>query len=261
MGKKKNKKSNDTKEDLKKDVVTDPNVLKQELEVLIKNLNRERNLQEGFILKDDEVSDVDDAELSDDGDDEVKEEEQEKPEKEEKKSKKEKKKLKDEPMEMEVEEQVEVDTKKKKKKKKKKSKEETEPEEQREPKRKNVENVQADYGFLKDTSTHNRPQCLVKSALSGDKWYNVLSYDIEDEDIEDNEYWVSKIEAYAQKLLDNETSNYSKSNKNDTEKQWLNTVLKSGTLTDKISAYTVHLQESPVQNLSSLDTLIGNVQL
>ena len=253
MGKKKNKKSNDTKEDLKKDVVTDPNLLKQELEVLIKNLNRERNLQDGFILKDDEVSDVDDAELSDDGDDEVKEEEQKEPEKEEKKSKKEKEKLKDEP--------VEVETKKKKKKKKKKSKEETEPEEQREPKRKNVENVQADYGFLKDTSTHNRPQCLVKSALSGDKWYNVLSYDIEDEDIEDNEYWVSKIQAYAQKLLDNETSNYSKSNKNDTEKQWLNTVLKSGTLTDKISAYTVHLQESPVQNLSSLDTLIGNVQL
>ena len=252
MGKKKNKKSNDTKEDLKKDVVTDPNLLKQELEVLIKNLNRERNLQDGFILKDDEVSDVDDAELSDDGDDEVKEEEQEKPEKEEKKSKKEKKK---------VDEQVEVDTKKKKKKKKKKSKEETEPEEQREPKRKNAENVQADYGFLKDTSTHNRPQCLVKSALSGDKWYNVLSYVIEDEDIEDNEYWVTKIQAYAQKLLDNETSNYSKSNKNDTEKQWLNTVLKSGTLTDKISAYTVHLQESPVQNLSSLDTLIGNVQL
>ena len=178
---------------------------------------------------------------------------EDKPEKEEKKSKKEKEKLKDEP--------VEVETKKKKKKKKKKSKEETEPEEQREPKRKNVENVQADYGFLKDTSTHNRPQCLVKSALSGDKWYNVLSYDIEDEDIEDNEYWVSKIQAYAQKLLDNETSNYSNSNKNDTEKQWLNTVLKSGTLTDKISAYTVHLQESPVQNLSSLDTLIGNVQL
>merc|ERR1712227_1087298 len=75
MGKKKNKKSNVTNEDLKKDVVTDPNVLKQELEVLIKNLNRERNLQDGFILKDDEVSDVDDAELSDDGDDEVKEEE------------------------------------------------------------------------------------------------------------------------------------------------------------------------------------------
>ena len=283
MGKKKNKKSNVTNEDLKKDVVTDPNVLKQELEVLIKNLNRERNLQDGFILKDDEVSDVDDAELSDDGDDEVKEEEEikkaeplkdDKPEKVEettkksKKEKKEKKKLKEasevkeEPME--VEEPIEVD-KKKKKKKKKKSKDEKDPdnaqEEQREPKRKNVENVQADYGFLKDTSTHNRPQCLVKSALSGDKWYNVLSYEIEDEDIEENEYWVSKIEAYGQKLLDNETTNYTKSNKNDTEKQWLNTVLKSGTLTDKISAYTVHLQESPVQNLSSLDQLIGMISL
>ena len=150
--------------------------------------------------------------------------------------------VKNEPME--TEETPETETKKKKKKKKKSKDEKSDdqkPEIEREPKRKKDEN-QADYGFLKDTSTQNRPQCLVKSALSGDKWYNILTYDIADEDIEENDYWVTKIKNYAEKLLENEAKNYEKSNKNNTEKQWLNTVLKSGTLTDKISAYSVHLQ-------------------
>ena len=98
MGKKKSKKSKTGDEALKKDVVTDPNILKQELEVLIKNLNREQNLQEKFIVKDDEVSDVDDGELSgDDGDDEIVENLEEKKqslsEPETKKSKKDKKKV------------------------------------------------------------------------------------------------------------------------------------------------------------------------
>ena len=99
MGKKKSKKSETADEALKKDVVTDPNILKQELEVLIKNLNREKNLQESFVIKDDEVSDFDDGELSgDDGDDEVKESDKKekqdvKEEETTKKSKKDKKKV------------------------------------------------------------------------------------------------------------------------------------------------------------------------
>ena len=39
------------------------------------------------------------------------------------------------------------------------------------------------------------------------------------------------------------------------------TVLKSGTLSDKISAYSVLLQEHPVANLGSLDNLIDMISL
>merc|ERR1712008_360132 len=46
---------------LKKDVVGDPMILKQELEVLIKNLNKEKNLQQSFVLRDEDVSDFDDG--------------------------------------------------------------------------------------------------------------------------------------------------------------------------------------------------------
>ena len=68
MGKKKSKKTktDDIEKDLKKDVVADPAILRQELEVLIKNLNKEKNLQEGFVLKDEDVTEVDDGESTDD---------------------------------------------------------------------------------------------------------------------------------------------------------------------------------------------------
>jgi hypothetical protein len=59
MGKKKN--PGRMVKDLKKDVVGDPDILKQELEVLIKNLNKEKNLQQGFVLRDEDVSDFDDG--------------------------------------------------------------------------------------------------------------------------------------------------------------------------------------------------------
>merc|ERR1712021_124018 len=59
MGKKKN--PGRMVKDLKKDVVGDPMILKQELEVLIKNLNKEKNLQQSFVLRDEDVSDFDDG--------------------------------------------------------------------------------------------------------------------------------------------------------------------------------------------------------
>ena len=45
------------------------------------------------------------------------------------------------------------------------------------------------------------------------------------------------------------------------ESQWINTVLKSGTLNDKFSAYVILLQENPVHNLPVLETLIDFVSL
>ena len=81
--------------------------------------------------------------------------------------------------------------------------------------------------------------------------------EIDESDIEANDYWLQKIETYASKLLEQEVANVANINEKSSDKQWLKTVLKSGTLTDKISAYSVLLQEHPVANLASLDNLIG----
>jgi ribosome biogenesis protein MAK21 len=45
------------------------------------------------------------------------------------------------------------------------------------------------------------------------------------------------------------------------ESAWISTVLKSGTLTDKMSAYVVLVQSSPIHNLTILEQLIGYVTL
>ena len=324
MGKKKN--PGRMVKDLKKDVVGDPMILKQELEVLIKNLNKEKNLQQGFVLRDEDVSDFDDdgespAEESDGeekylenvadkkkakkkkdnekenktkGDTESKAEEPSEDCSVKKEKKKKKKKDKSQVKESKSEDasenksvpeiqgsmgkyvlakidepQEEAETTKKKKKKNKKDKSKSEdvqteikvqdtieaPKE-RAPKRKK-DDSKADYEFLKSTSNRSLP--LIKS---GSKWFEISPVaEVSAEELETKDYWLNKIETYTNKLYQCEIDNFLKVSKSNTEKQWLNTVLKSGVLTDKISAYSVLLQENPVQNLSSLDNLISHISL
>ena len=326
MGKKKN--PGRMVKDLKKDVVGDPDILKQELEVLIKNLNKEKNLQQAFVLRDEDVSDFDDGGESPAEEIDIEEEKYlenvaDKKEKKKKKDnekenkskvdteskaeepseessvKKEKKKKKKKdksqakesrpddasenksdpeiqggigkyvlaPKIDEPQEEAESTKKKKKKNKKDKSKSEdiqtenkvqdtTEAPKERAPKRKK-DDSKADYEFLKATSNRSLP--LIKS---GSKWFEISPVaDVSEEELETKDYWLNKIETYTNKLYQCEIDNFLKVSKSNTEKQWLNTVLKSGVLTDKISAYSVLLQENPVQNLSSLDNLISHISL
>merc|ERR1712062_53182 len=51
---------------IKKNIQANPQLLKQELEVFVKNLNKEAKLQDYFVKKDDDVSAIDDAPLTDD---------------------------------------------------------------------------------------------------------------------------------------------------------------------------------------------------
>ncbi|XP_035827033.1 CCAAT/enhancer-binding protein zeta isoform X2 [Aplysia californica] len=68
---------------------------------------------------------------------------------------------------------------------------------------------------------------------------------------------VSEAEKLAQRLLTDEISLYTKQRESSkrSEAHWLKTVLSSGTLTDKMAALTLLVQESPLHNLGSVDTL------
>ena len=128
--------------------------------------------------------------------------------------------------------------------------------------------------FLKDIvkSQPSRSGCLVKTSRS-EKWHHQLVPEENDSGDEvdsekTSEYWVSKLEKYAEQLLSLEAENHKrKSNQrksrsdDETDPAYLETVLKSGALGDKISAHAVLLQTSPVQNLASLETLVGFVSL
>ncbi|XP_053394163.1 CCAAT/enhancer-binding protein zeta-like [Mercenaria mercenaria] len=73
-----------------------------------------------------------------------------------------------------------------------------------------------------------------------------------------NDEMVKQMEEFASKLLHDEIMVYNKQRESTkrSDVRWMKTVLSSGTLADKIAALTVLIQESPIHNLSHLDTLI-----
>ncbi len=118
------------------------------------------------------------------------------------------------------------------------------------------------FHFVKEKP--ERRHCVAKM-VEGKKWYQIL----EDAESDDNEikktsdYWVAKLEKFASSALQTECDNAEKSSKNNSSSHlgYVKTVLQSGSLADKISAYTVLLQESPVSNLKALDSLLSMVSL
>ena len=66
-------------------------------------------------------------------------------------------------------------------------------------------------------------------------------------------YWLPKIEKYTEKVWEAEIVCYETGRKKGGDKgeaEWMKTVLKSGTLTDKLSAYVVLVQASPIHSFS-----------
>ena len=125
-----------------------------------------------------------------------------------------------------------------------------------------TENVKSnqDFSFIKDKNL-TRTHCVVKA---GEVWYEAIADVESDGDDSCNSYWLSKIEKYTQATWDKDVENYKKLSQKGSKKSeaaWIQTVLKSGTLNDKFSAYVLLLQDSPVHNISVLETLIEFVNL
>ena len=78
------------------------------------------------------------------------------------------------------------------------------------------------------------------------------------------QYWLPKLERYAKQVWDRDTENFSRASQKGSKKsetKWMDTVLRSGTLSDKFSAMVVRLQESPVHHIALLEALIDYVSL
>ena len=126
-----------------------------------------------------------------------------------------------------------------------------------------AEQDKPDFQFLKDKNS-NRSQCVIKTG-TGVKWYESINQDVEtDENNLTNKYWMQKLEKYTKTVWDKDTENYNKASQKGSKKsetQWIKTVLKSGTLNDKFSAYVILLQDSPIHNIGVLETFIDFVSL
>ncbi|KAL8997527.1 MAG: hypothetical protein Q9169_003222 [Polycauliona sp. 2 TL-2023] len=68
----------------------------------------------------------------------------------------------------------------------------------------------------------------------------------------------TRIHEYAKSLLNIENERYaSQSTSANSTQQFYSTIMSSGTLSDKISALTLSIQESPLHNMKTLDALVG----
>ncbi|KAL9028944.1 MAG: hypothetical protein Q9196_002750 [Gyalolechia fulgens] len=69
---------------------------------------------------------------------------------------------------------------------------------------------------------------------------------------------ISRIQGYARSLLDAENEHYaSQTGSASSAHQFYSAIMSSGTLSDKISALTLSVQESPLHNVRALETLVG----
>ncbi|KIX04299.1 uncharacterized protein Z518_05166 [Rhinocladiella mackenziei CBS 650.93] len=68
---------------------------------------------------------------------------------------------------------------------------------------------------------------------------------------------LDQIREYAKSLLDEENQRFKDSQQSSSAQSFYNTIIASGTLSDRISALTLAVQDSPLHNLRALETLIG----
>lgn len=68
---------------------------------------------------------------------------------------------------------------------------------------------------------------------------------------------MDELHAYAKHLLDEENRKLKAAQQSSSSQSFYNTVIASGTLSDKISALTLAVQDSPIHNVRALETLIG----
>lgn len=69
---------------------------------------------------------------------------------------------------------------------------------------------------------------------------------------------LGRLHNHAKALLENENMQYAKSNRSTSSAhQFYSTIMSTGTLSDKISALTLSVQESPLHNMKALESLVG----
>jgi ribosome biogenesis protein MAK21 len=98
---------------------------------------------------------------------------------------------------------------------------------------------------------------LIVPIEEGKAWYDVIQ-EINDTEKVINPSDLQNIREKVSKIFDKEVELYSKlrSNRKDADEKWIREVVKSGTLSDKIAALALIIQESPLHNIQSFDTLL-----
>ncbi|XP_032661057.1 CCAAT/enhancer-binding protein zeta isoform X3 [Chelonoidis abingdonii] len=105
---------------------------------------------------------------------------------------------------------------------------------------------------------HARQVLLIKP---GGKWYD-LEYTNEFSSEQQNQVFVSKYKALAQRLYQQETDLYKSKTKlqKGASSAWMNNVVSSGTLADRMAAMTLLIQDGSVHALQFIETLVNLIK-
>ncbi|KAL2015942.1 hypothetical protein VTK56DRAFT_4514 [Thermocarpiscus australiensis] len=68
---------------------------------------------------------------------------------------------------------------------------------------------------------------------------------------------IANLKTYADTLLDEDSSNYATMHASSSSQKFMSTIMASGTLSDKVSALTLSIQESPLHNRKAFESLIN----
>ncbi|KAI0111531.1 CBF-domain-containing protein [Daldinia grandis] len=68
---------------------------------------------------------------------------------------------------------------------------------------------------------------------------------------------IAELKAYAKSVLDEDGAAYNKTLSKSSSHKFMSTIMSSGTMSDKVSALTLAIQESPIHNIKALENLIG----
>lgn len=118
----------------------------------------------------------------------------------------------------------------------------------------------------KSKEQHRLTEAELKSVSSSNfvveprnDWYNIpLELNSETPDRSLKQYEIDELYDHAKTIVNKENDlYYSEFNKSSSQQRFLSQVLSNGTLSDKISALTLLVQEAPMHNIKSLDNLLG----
>lgn len=117
-----------------------------------------------------------------------------------------------------------------------------------------------DSGFVSQSNMVSSEKLLIPL---DDVWYNValdpqIVQNLKEKDVELTADQVEKLyERGKESLLADNQLYYDELTKESSQRKFMNQVLTSGTLNDKISALTLLIQESPIHNMKCLETLVS----
>lgn len=103
------------------------------------------------------------------------------------------------------------------------------------------------------------PHQQVIQSMNDVKWYDsISSFDqLDFKDYKISKQSLEQINSAVEPLFAQEVAKYQKSKALNGDERWMNDVIKSGTLSDKVAALALRVQQAPVHELESLDLLVS----